>query len=143
MEQQYAAGGVVVKKDEGYFKVLLIKDSYGYWIWPKGHMETDETPEETAVREISEETGLKDIKVIKELGKQQYLFTVQNRKIFKTVHLFLVEELSEENIIAQIEEIKDVRWFSPKEAVEIIGYEGSNVLLEKGIKAFIRYSRED
>ena len=143
MEQQYAAGGVVVKKDEEYFKVLLIEDKYGHWIWPKGHIEEGESKEETALREISEETGLKDLDILKELGLQQYCFEGGDKKIFKTVHIFLVEVLSEEPIFVQVEEIKEAKWFSPKEALEKIEYEGSKVLLEKGIKEFVRRSREE
>ena len=135
-EKQFAAGGVVVRKTEGGIEVLLIKDGYGRWTWPKGHMEEGEKPWETALREISEETGLKEVGIIEEIGKQQYYFTLKGTKIFKTVFIFLVEESGDGKIKIQTEEISDAGWFSPDAALETIEYKGSRELLKKGIKAF-------
>ncbi len=136
MEKQLAAGGVVVKKEDDALRVLLIKDSYGHWTWPKGHAEAGETPEETALREISEETGLTRLDVLEELGIQEYCFTLDDKKIVKTVHIFLVEASGDEELIIQTAEILEGKWLSPEEALETIEYEGSRELLEKGIKAY-------
>ena len=73
MERQFAAGGVVIKKDMETLRVLLIEDSYGHWTWAKGHIEDGESPEQTAVREVSEETGLADLQILEKLGKQERL----------------------------------------------------------------------
>ena len=135
-EKQFAAGGVVVRKTEGGIEALLIKDGYGHWTWPKGHMEEGEKPWETALREISEETGLKDVEIIEEIGKQQYYFTLKGTKIFKTVFIFLVEASGDEKLKIQTEEISDARWFSPDGALETIEYKGSRDILKKGIKLF-------
>ena len=136
MEKQLAAGGVVVKKVDDALRVLLIKDSYGHWTWPKGHAELGETPEETALREISEETGLTRLDVLEELGIQEYCFTLDDKKIVKTVHLFLVEASGDEELIIQTSELLEGKWLSPEEALETIEYEGSRELLEKGIEAY-------
>ncbi|MDP8299677.1 MAG: NUDIX domain-containing protein [Candidatus Tantalella remota] len=136
MEDQIAAGGVVVKKEDDRLSVLLIKDSYGHWTWPKGHAEAGETPVETAVREISEETGLTRLSVLEELGTQEYYFTLNDKKIFKTVHIFLVEASGDEELVIQTSEILEGEWFSPEVALETIEYEGSRGLLEKGINTY-------
>jgi 8-oxo-dGTP pyrophosphatase MutT (NUDIX family) len=136
MEKQLAAGGVVVKKVDDALRVLLIKDSYGHWTWPKGHAESGETPEETALREISEETGLTRLDVLEELGIQEYCFTLDDKKIVKTVHIFLVEASGDEELIIQTSELLEGKWLSPEEALETIEYEGSRELLEKGIEAY-------
>ena len=135
-EKQYAAGGIVIKREGGARKVLLIKDSYGHWIWPKGHVEKGESPDETAVREVSEETGLKSLKIIAEVGTQQYYFTLKGKKIFKTVHVFLMENTAKEKLAAQTSEINAAEWFSPEEALEKIEYKGSRGLLEKALGIF-------
>ena len=60
-KREFSAGGIVVKDNGDVINLLLIKDSYGRWTWPKGKLEKDESPEDAAIREIGEETGLKNI----------------------------------------------------------------------------------
>ena len=56
-----SAGGVVFRVEEGRPLYLLIRDSYQNWGFPKGHLEAGERPEDAALREVSEETGLGDL----------------------------------------------------------------------------------
>jgi 8-oxo-dGTP diphosphatase len=116
--------------------VLLVEDSYGQWTWAKGHIEEGESPEQAAVREVSEETGLVDLQIVEKLGKQEYYFTLSGKNIFKTVHIFLIKASAGEELNIQVSEIQDAGWFSPEEAVEKIEYDGSRSLLEKGIVVF-------
>jgi len=134
MEKHYSAGGIVVRKNKDKSEILLIKDSYGRWTWPKGHIEKGEKPEETALREISEESGLTDIKIIKRLGEQNYYFTLKGSRVFKTVYIFLVALIGSKKLCIQKSEIKEGRWFSPEEALLKIEYRGSKSILRKGIK---------
>lgn len=60
------------------------------WCLPKGHLEGAETPEQAAVREIEEETGIRG-RVVGELGTIDYWFAVEGRRIHKTVHHYLLE----------------------------------------------------
>jgi 8-oxo-dGTP pyrophosphatase MutT (NUDIX family) len=60
------------------------------WCLPKGHLEGAETPEEAAVREVAEETGIQG-RVLGPLGTIDYWFSVEGRRIHKTVHHFLME----------------------------------------------------
>lgn len=136
VENQFAAGGVVVRKKEGKVEVLLIKDSYGHWIWPKGHIEEGETPQEAALREVREETGLNSLKIMQEIGRQEYYFTLCGKKIFKTVHIFLTEADPGEEVRIQTEEILDGKWLDVEEALSTIEYDGSKKILEKGIRIF-------
>lgn len=136
MERQFAAGGVIIKEEGNRPRVLLIKDSYGHWTWPKGHIEKGESPEQAAVREISEETGQSKIEVIKRLGKQEYYFTLKGKKIFKTVYIFLVKASAREKLKVQTSEIEAAKWFWPDEALNTIEYKGARAMLKKGIEAF-------
>lgn len=133
-EKQFSAGGIVIKGEKENLQVLLIKDRFGHWTWPKGHVEKGETPNQAALREISEETGLKKLEITKEIGSQEYWFTQDANKIFKTVYIFLVKVLENEELKVQVSEIQTARWFSPQDALKTIEYEGSRQLLEKGIK---------
>ena len=134
--KHFSAGGVIIREEKGKPFVLLIKDSYGHWTWPKGHLEGKETPEEAAVREIAEETGLDNVKIIEKLGEQKYRHVLHGTKIFKTVYIFLVQCFGEGSLKIQTSEIASGEWFSPQDALKTIEYRGSKALLEKGIKIF-------
>jgi len=132
-ERQFSAGGIVVKGEKENLQILLIKDRFGHWTWPKGHIEKGETPGQAALREIREETGLRTLEIIKEIGRQEYWFTQDEKKIFKKVRIFLVKALENEELKIQTSEIQDARWYPPKDVLKTIEYEGSKDLLEKGI----------
>ena len=133
---QISAGGIVVKRTSDGTKVLLINDRFGYWTWPKGHLEKGETPRDAAMREIEEETGVANLGIVEEVGIQEYSFTSGIKEILKTVHVFLVESLGDSVIKVQTEEISGAEWFSPEEAGEKIGYEGSKDILKKALNEF-------
>ena len=135
MEKRIAAGGVVVRKAEDGIKVLLIKDSYGHWIWPKGHAEEGETVSETAIREVQEETGIKELVILQKVGQQEYIYPFEGIDILKIVYIFLMET-SQENLVIQTSEIDEGKWFSMEEAIDVIGYEGSNVILKNALDTY-------
>ncbi|GBF73753.1 NTP pyrophosphohydrolase [Paenibacillus sp. 598K] len=112
---EYSAGGVVFRRTEDGLQVQLIQDRYGKISLPKGKMEAGETIEETALREIVEETGIvgKIIKPIDQI-KYQYQHDVKG-KVNKEVHYYLVEAVGG-TLQAQVEEIRGVDWFAPEEA---------------------------
>nr|WP_281386578.1 NUDIX hydrolase [Jiangella mangrovi] len=110
--RETSAGGLVVDHYEHPSSVALIGriDRRGRleWVLPKGHVEAGETPEEAAVREVSEETGLQS-RVVTAVGDIDYWFVADNRRIHKTVHHFLLEatggSLSTDDV-----EVSEVAW---------------------------------
>lgn len=60
------------------------------WCLPKGHLEHGETPEDAAVREIEEETGIRG-RIVGSLGTIDYWFSAEGRRVHKIVHLYLLE----------------------------------------------------
>ena len=135
---QFSAGGVVIKKERGKPRILLIKDGYGRWTWAKGHIEKGESPEKAALREISEETGLKKLEIIERLGQQKYFFQLKNERIFKTVYVFLIKSSAREKLRIQEEEVQDAGWYWPQEAAKKIEYKGQSDFLKKAVKVFER-----
>jgi deoxyribose-phosphate aldolase len=138
MGMSFSAGGVVIKKERGKPKVLLIKDGYGRWTWAKGHIEKGESPEKAAIREISEETGLKKLELIERLGKQEYFFQLKGERIFKTVYVFLIKASAREKLCIQREEVADAAWYWPEEAAQKIEYKGQPEYVKKAVKIFKR-----
>lgn len=96
-----SAGGIVYRKRHHDIEILMLAWKNAKWdteyVLPKGHIENDETAMETALREISEETGLaeKDLEVIKFMNKISYTFVATylegSPTINKDVFLFLVK----------------------------------------------------
>jgi len=91
-----SAGGLVVSLVGGVHHAAVIarRNRAGRleWCLPKGHLEGDETPEEAAVREIAEETGIRG-EVVRRLGVVDYWFTGDDRRVHKVVHHFLLDAL--------------------------------------------------
>ena len=94
--RETSAGGIVVEQhlDGPRAAVILRRNRAGRleWCLPKGHQEHGESLEETAVREVREETGIHG-RVVAPLGTIDYWFSVQDRRIHKVVHHYLLEAL--------------------------------------------------
>lgn len=91
-----SAGGLVVAVIDGVHHAAVIarRNRAGRleWCLPKGHLEGDETPEQAAVREIAEETGIHG-EVVRAIGTIDYWFTGDDRRVHKVVHHFLLDAL--------------------------------------------------
>ena len=58
MRKEKSCGALVVRRGKNETEILLIKHNGGHWAFPKGHVEAGESEEQTALREVQEETGL-------------------------------------------------------------------------------------
>lgn len=113
--RETSAGGLVVAgldRPEKSRSAALIgrTDRRGRLLWslPKGHIEPGETPEQTAVREVAEETGIRG-EVVNELGSIDYWFVTEGRRVHKTVHHYLMRSVGGELSDADVEVTK-VAW---------------------------------
>jgi len=125
---EFSAGGVIIKDK----KLLLVKvknlSGKIVWTFPKGHIEKSETIENTALREVSEETGY-SCKIIKPLGNTRYNFRHKNKFISKKVIWFLMSHLKKIGI--HDHEILTTRWVKINEAKKYLKYLSDKKLLEK------------
>lgn len=132
--RQVSAGGAVFKSLNSDLKICLIarrNKKKLVWCLPKGHVEPDETLEQTALREVKEETGLSGI-LVGPLGYITYQFfdPSSKKRIFKIVHFFLIRYQSG-TTADHDDEVESVRWFPIDEALAIIEYKGEYDILKK------------
>ena len=129
-----SSGGVVFRPAGAGYEVALIRVARAdgdAWALPKGWVEKGEDLEQTAVREVREETGL-DAKVLRKLGEITYEFysKTDRGRIVKTVHLFLMEYLSG-NTANHDDEVEEVRWFPLEDALRTLMHKNEREMLEK------------
>jgi bis(5'-nucleosidyl)-tetraphosphatase len=112
----------------------LIKAN-GRWSFPKGAMEKGETPAATALREISEETGLPltGLEVVATLPSIEYAFRWEGRLVFKTVHNFLIAFRGEAVFTPQLSEVEEAKWFDAQAARKALSFKNSLGTLEAAI----------
>jgi 8-oxo-dGTP pyrophosphatase MutT (NUDIX family) len=114
----------------------MIQDRYGKITLPKGKMEAGESVEETALREILEETGIAG-RIIEPIALITYQFVHSKTGVIdKEVHYYLVEAIGG-TIQAQVEEIRGVEWLAPMEAwrqQKNLGYENNEDVVRNGLK---------
>ncbi len=117
-----AAGGVVYHEGGGGRAFLLIRDPYGRWSLPKGHLEGQESEAEAAVREVFEETGVR-AEIGPLVARISYGFSSGGRPIEKQVAFFLMRSDTSAAQPQTEEGITAVEWFAEREAAERIGYD--------------------
>jgi 8-oxo-dGTP pyrophosphatase MutT (NUDIX family) len=129
--QEISAGGVVFRMEDGRPLFLLIRDSYDNWGFPKGHVERDEAPERTAVREVEEETGLHGLLLRDAIETIDWYFRFRKRLIHKVCHFYLMESEHAETSPQREEGITECSWLPLEEALERISYANARGVLER------------
>ena len=132
---EVSAGGLVI--DQSGKNGLLIgridhKDATGkriLWSLPKGHIEVGETPEQAALREVAEETGIESA-IERSLGVIDFWFMAGGKRIHKTVHHYLFRETG--GLLApQESEVDEVGWFPLAEIVDRLAYPDEKKLIAR------------
>jgi 8-oxo-dGTP pyrophosphatase MutT (NUDIX family) len=131
--RQVSAGGVLVRTGPHGSEVLLAsrRTRRGDLVWglPKGLVEQGEAPEETAVREVREETGHRGT-IRGPLREVSYWFVWEGTRIRKTVHFFLMDA-TDEPPGPRDREMEEVRWFPLQDGADVAGFDSEKkVILE-------------
>ncbi len=130
-----SAGGLVVHTVDGVLHAAVIarRNRAGRleWCLPKGHLEGVETPEEAAVREIAEETGIIG-EIVRRLGVIDYWFTGDDRRVHKVVHHFLLGAVGGELTVEGDPdgEAEDVEWVAITDLPARLAYPNERRLAE-------------
>ncbi len=122
------------RRRDGRPEILLLRHTSGRWMLPKGTIEERETPEEVALREVREETGLSRVRVVADLGEERYSFYWRADRMYydKTVRYFLLEFLGDEEPRPQAEEgFVACEWVSPDEALARITYKETREVVRR------------
>lgn len=130
------AGGIVFRHNpkNQQVEILLIQDAKNRWTIPKGHIEDGESAKQTAKREIGEETGLTEVKVLNWLGKINFRYRRTNSLVLMTTEIFLVKALGDTDALKPEEWMNGIKWFSANEALDKIAYEDIGKLILLAMK---------
>ncbi|HEX6065448.1 MAG TPA: NUDIX hydrolase [Longimicrobiales bacterium] len=124
-----SSGGVVYRMLDDGPHFLLIRDPYENWGLPKGHLEGGETPVEAAVREVMEETGLNELRVIDQLPTIDWYFRDHGRLVHKFCHFFLIECGNGEPSPQLDEGISECVWRRMPDALTTVTYANAREVL--------------
>lgn len=132
-KEDISYGVIPLLEDQTGWKVFLIHQ-YGlkgdiYWTFPKGHPEEGETREESALRELYEETGLTPKTLLTSVTYEQfYSFPYEGMRIDKKV-LYYVGIIESSAFCIQAEEVKEAGWFTFVEADEKLSHQRAKIML--------------
>lgn len=139
--REYSAGGVIYRPGSGSPGTepevcLIATEGFRHWQLPKGLVESGEPPEETATREVREETGLEG-EIDGFLGRIEYWYvrpdyrnTGERVRVHKEVDFFLMRYVSGSTDLHD-HEVDDARWFPVSEALRTLSFDSEREILRK------------
>ena len=139
VERLISAGGVVIRSAGRSHEIVLCgRRSTGIWALPKGTPEIGESREQTAVREVTEETGLR-VEIRDYIDSIHYRFVRQGdgAQCYKTVLYYLMKPIGGD-ISLHDHEFDAVRWFPVDDALRTMSYENEAAVVEKGLSMAVR-----
>ena len=140
MKREFSAGGVLVRRLRGRWVFAAIRPAGkkpGVWALPKGLIGRGEKPEETALREVAEETGAQG-RLVEKLGDVRYVYTWSGERIFKVVSFYLVR--AKRGRLGAIHpefavEVDEARWLPLAEAPTLLAYRGERDMATRAVEA--------
>jgi 8-oxo-dGTP pyrophosphatase MutT (NUDIX family) len=143
MRREFSAGGVVVRRLSGIWKLAAIRPAgkTNVWALPKGLIGPGEEPPVTALREVTEETGVTG-RLVQKLGDVRYVYTWKGERVFKIVSFFLMRY--EAGRLGKIDpamrrEVDEARWLPLEEAPRLLSYQGEREMAERALAYLARH----
>lgn len=135
MSVELSSGGVVIFGNA----ILLLKKFNGDWVLPKGRVEKGEDLEDTALREVLEETGVKG-KILDYIGKINYQYEnlKDNEIVSKTVHWYLMSASNMDCIPQKNEGFIEASFVHMDKVAEILRYDDEKKIITKGLNIIER-----
>jgi 8-oxo-dGTP pyrophosphatase MutT (NUDIX family) len=138
MRREFSAGGVVVRRVRGEWRLAAIRPGgkENVWALPKGLIGKGESAADTAVREVEEETGI-EARLLEKLGDVRYVYTWRGERVFKVVSFFLLRYAR--GRLGDIpehfrHEVAETRWLLLAEAPRLLSYKGEREMAEKALE---------
>ncbi|MCF0143217.1 MAG: NUDIX hydrolase [Parasporobacterium sp.] len=140
MKEAVSCGGVVIFRG----KILLLYKNYHNhfdgWVLPKGTVEPGEDFEQTALREVKEESGATGA-IVKYLGTSEYEFNTPQDHIKKTVHWYLMSGDSYYSKPQKEEFFKDSGFYKYHEAIHLLKYDNEKEILDKAFFTYVEMKK--
>ncbi|MDY6817299.1 MAG: bis(5'-nucleosyl)-tetraphosphatase [Halobacteriales archaeon] len=128
MFEATSAGAILFRDTRDEREYLLLKSRPGDWEFPKGGVEDDEELQQTAIREVKEEAGISEFRLLDGFRKDyDYVFQANGKTIHKTVHLFIAK--SYETSADLSHEHSDHQWRDYEQAINTITQDGPRDIL--------------
>ncbi len=140
--KEVSAGGLVYRIMDGTPIFALILDAYNKWTFPKGGIEPTESVEKAAAREISEEIGISELKLIAPLGDAELKVHKSGEPSFrKLVHYYLFKTTKEQLKVPNVAELKDAKWFTREEVEKNLTYSQNKEMFAKALNYITEYEQ--
>jgi 8-oxo-dGTP pyrophosphatase MutT (NUDIX family) len=138
MRREFSAGGVVVRRLRGEWRLAAIRPAgkENVWALPKGLIGAGESAADAAVREVTEETGVEG-RLVEKLGDVRYVYTWRGERVFKVVSFFLVRYVR--GRLGDVpeafrHEVAETRWIPLADAPRLLSYKGEREMAEKALQ---------
>jgi 8-oxo-dGTP pyrophosphatase MutT (NUDIX family) len=138
MRREFSAGGVVVRRLRGEWRLAAIRPAgkENVWALPKGLIGPGESAAEAAVREVAEETGVEG-RLVEKLGDVRYVYTWRGERVFKVVSFFLVRYVR--GRLGDVpeafrHEVAETRWLPLSDVPRLLSYKGEREMAEKALQ---------
>ena len=129
MKKEKSCGAIIFKKENGIIKYLILHMGLGHHSLCKGHVENNESEEETAYREIKEETSL-DVKI--DTNFRKIITYSPKEDVIKDVVFFVAEVISNNiPIDNHDDEVISFEWLEINEAIERLTFESDKSALKE------------
>ena len=135
----FSAGGIVIRKStkstrsmrgtKGVEVLVTQHSKHKGWDFPKGHREIYESEEQTALREVEEETGVK-AEIIERVGETKYFYYEEGERVLKTVAFYLMKYVSQGKATTAFE-VSDTKWLPPEKVESQLTFKDTKALWEK------------
>jgi 8-oxo-dGTP pyrophosphatase MutT (NUDIX family) len=125
-----SAGAILFRDTRGKREYLLLKSRPGDWEFPKGGVEGKEELQQTAIREVTEEAGIEDFRLVDGFREDyDYVFEADGKTIHKTVHLFIARSFEASAELST--EHRDLQWRDYEQALNTITQDGPRNILRQ------------
>ncbi len=142
MTEATSCGGVVIFRGKILLLYKNIRNRYEGWVLPKGTVEPGESYEETALREVLEESGAR-AQIVQYVGKSQYTFNTAREEIVKNVHWYLMAGESYYSKPQREEYFMDSGYYKFHEAYHLLKFSNEKQILEQAYAEYQSLKRSN